>query len=204
MKRELETDTVQDTKLCQSVPGLADLSQLLSEIEELYRDIHSHPELSMQETTVLFQPGRPSNDRRQIAGALPETRYRAVAASCSCSRRYFVRMSRCDHVGCGRPANSPVWPRRSWLNAAIHGGSGCYGRIHGIAAADHHFPGAWSGRTRSSDAAGATRPPEITVLDHYDMVVNEVSAEASIREAFEDQTQTALIARTMLSSEIAP
>jgi amidohydrolase len=33
-----------------TAPGLSDLGQLLPELETVYRDIHSHPELSMQET----------------------------------------------------------------------------------------------------------------------------------------------------------
>lgn len=50
MKPELETEATQDTHLRPAIPGLANLSQLLSELEEIYRDVHAHPELSMQET----------------------------------------------------------------------------------------------------------------------------------------------------------
>lgn len=48
MKRKPSTRK-EAAKLRPAVPGLTDLAGLLSELEPVYRAIHSHPELSMQE-----------------------------------------------------------------------------------------------------------------------------------------------------------
>jgi hippurate hydrolase len=39
-----------DTQASSSDPGLGSLDSMLSDLEALYKDLHSHPELSMQET----------------------------------------------------------------------------------------------------------------------------------------------------------
>ena len=42
-------------------PGSGNLEKLLPELEALYKDVHSHPELSMQETRTAGSSGRPSS-----------------------------------------------------------------------------------------------------------------------------------------------
>ena len=42
---------------------LSNLDSLLPDLEAFYKDVHSHPELSMQETRTAGSGGRPSSRR---------------------------------------------------------------------------------------------------------------------------------------------
>lgn len=47
---ENEHEEISEAKSAASKPAMSDIAGLLTTLEEVYRDIHSHPELSMLET----------------------------------------------------------------------------------------------------------------------------------------------------------
>src|SRR4029079_18580690 len=51
--------TMSNTDTISSDPALPNLDGLLPNLEDLYKDVHSHPELSMQETRTAGLAARP-------------------------------------------------------------------------------------------------------------------------------------------------
>src|SRR5579864_2410239 len=99
---------------------LANLSTLLPELESVYKDVHSHPELSMQENRTAAiaadhlraagydvttgggnRHGCASDDRRWVVYALSETECHIGTARHGRARRHNQHPLRRDHL-CGR------------------------------------------------------------------------------------------------------
>lgn len=168
------------TQVVSADPVLRNLDGLLPELESLYKDVHSHPELSMQETrTAGLAANHLSTAGYEVSTGVGKT---GVVGLLRNGEGPTV-MLRAD-MDALPVKEATGLPYASQVTAADREGKAV--SVSHLCGHDLHVT--WLvGATKllaEAAASGAPRAPEITTLDQYPLNVNDREASKRVVEAF--------------------